>query len=93
MLSLSQTCHPFYREHGDIATSHLKAEVTEKLDRAEHKLLTTWYPEVLDLVMRDRASQSQRPEQQRHFYQCVSVLLSNQARDHITSHTVHVQSH
>ena len=43
--------------------------------------MSTWFPDIIDLVMRDENISLYRSEQLKSFHYCVSVLLSNQAKE------------
>ncbi|XP_063724330.1 dynein axonemal heavy chain 12-like [Symsagittifera roscoffensis] len=43
--------------------------------------MTTWFPDVIDLMMRDECSVRYKSDQLKNFYNCVSVLLSNQIKE------------
>ena len=51
------------------------------LEKAEQRLMTTWFPDIIDLIMKDEQSTYYRPDQLKTFYNCVSVLLSNQIKE------------
>ena len=64
-----------------MTVKNLKTEVVAMLEKAEQRLMTTWFPDVIDLMMRDECSVRYKSDQLKNFYNCVSVLLSNQIKE------------
>ena len=51
------------------------------LDKAEQRLMATWFPEVIDVIMRHGVNSLIKSDKFRTFHSCLCVLLSNQIKE------------
>ena len=66
---------------GPVSVNDLRNDVKLELEKTETKLRNQWYPEILRLFVAKNTISDIRPEMLDSFYNCVSVLLSNQVPD------------
>ncbi|KAM4720749.1 dynein axonemal heavy chain 12 [Rhinophrynus dorsalis] len=70
-----------YREKGPVECESLKNNVSLTCAKTEEKLLSSWYPKVINLFASERTLQLNKPDKIDSFYNCVTTLMSNQLRE------------
>lgn len=66
------------RARGPIDCEALRNDLSIQAKKAEEKIMNTWYPKVINLFTRKEALEGVKPEKTDSFYNCVSILMSNQ---------------
>ncbi|XP_035314658.1 dynein heavy chain 12, axonemal isoform X2 [Cricetulus griseus] len=69
------------RAKGPIDCEALRNDLSIQAKKAEEKIMNTWYPKVINLFTRKEALEGIKPEKLDSFYNCVSILMSNQLKD------------
>ncbi|XP_015987106.1 dynein heavy chain 12, axonemal isoform X14 [Rousettus aegyptiacus] len=69
------------RAKGPIDCESLKNDLAIQIKKSEEKIMNTWYPKVINLFTKKEALESIKPEKLDAFYNCVSILMSNQLKD------------
>lgn len=69
------------RARGPIDCDTLRNDLSIQAKISEEKIMNTWYPKVINLFTRKEALEGIKPEKTDSFYNCVSILLSNQLKD------------
>lgn len=69
------------RDKGPIDCESLKNDLSIQARKSEEKIMNTWYPKVINLFTKKEALEGIKPEQVDSFYNCVSILMSNQLKD------------
>lgn len=67
-----------YRARGPIDCDTLRNDLSIQAKKSEEKIMNTWYPKVINLFTRKEALEGIKPEKTDSFYNCVSILMSNQ---------------
>ncbi|XP_013387188.1 dynein heavy chain 12, axonemal, partial [Lingula anatina] len=70
-----------YRQQGAMDFEVLRNNVILECERAEEKLMASWYPHVINIFADKNISKDMRGERLESFYHCVSTLLANQMKD------------
>jgi dynein heavy chain len=69
------------RSQGPIECEHMRNDITLACDKAEEKLMHSWYPEIVNIFVNKAAFSHMRDEQLDSFYSSVQMLISNQLKD------------
>ncbi|XP_069874841.1 dynein axonemal heavy chain 12 isoform X3 [Dipodomys merriami] len=69
------------RDRGPIDCDTLKSDLSLQTMKAEEKIMTTWYPNVINLFVKKESLEGIKPDKLESFYNCVSILMSNQLKD------------
>lgn len=69
------------RAKGPIDCEALRNDLSIQAKNAEKKIMNTWYPKVINLFTKKEALEGIKPEKLDSFYNCVSILMSNQLKD------------
>uniref|UniRef100_H3B7G7 Dynein axonemal heavy chain 12 n=1 Tax=Latimeria chalumnae TaxID=7897 RepID=H3B7G7_LATCH len=70
-----------HRSKGPIDCESLKTNVILECSKMEEKLMSTWYPKVINLFTNKDTLKGIKSDKLDSFYNCVSTLLSNQLKD------------
>ncbi|NXY84204.1 DYH12 protein, partial [Alcedo cyanopectus] len=70
-----------FRLKGPVDCESLKTEVSLSCAKAEEKILNTWYQKVISLFSQKEALKGVKLYQTDSFFNCVSVLMSNQLKE------------
>ncbi|XP_021037000.1 dynein heavy chain 12, axonemal [Mus caroli] len=69
------------RARGPIDCEALRNDLSIQARKSEEKIMNTWYPKVINLFTKKEALEGIKPEKLDSFYNCVSILMSNQLKD------------
>ncbi|XP_034354027.1 dynein axonemal heavy chain 12 isoform X4 [Arvicanthis niloticus] len=69
------------RARGPIDCESLRNDLSIQAKKSEEKIMNTWYPKVINLFTKKEALEGIKPEKLDSFYNCVSILMSNQLKD------------
>ncbi|XP_006892348.1 PREDICTED: dynein heavy chain 12, axonemal [Elephantulus edwardii] len=69
------------RAKGPIDCESLRNDLSIQAKKTEEKIMTTWYPKVINLFTKKESLEGIKPEKIDSFYNCVSTLMSNQLKD------------
>nr|Q923J6.2 RecName: Full=Dynein axonemal heavy chain 12; AltName: Full=Bm259 [Rattus norvegicus] len=69
------------RDRGPIDCEALRNDLSIQARKAEERIMNTWYPKVINLFTKKEALEGIKPEKVDSFYNCVSILMSNQLKD------------
>ncbi|XP_054071997.1 dynein axonemal heavy chain 12 isoform X1 [Rissa tridactyla] len=70
-----------FRLKGPVDCESLKTDVSLSCSKAEEKILNTWYQRVISLFTQENALKDVKLDQVDPFYNCVSMLMSNQLKE------------
>ncbi len=66
------------RDRGPVDVEHWKNNVALEVEKAEERLINSWYPRVIALFSGEgKVVEGVRAQQQESFYECVTTLISN----------------
>nr|XP_006252735.1 dynein axonemal heavy chain 12 isoform X3 [Rattus norvegicus] len=68
-------------DRGPIDCEALRNDLSIQARKAEERIMNTWYPKVINLFTKKEALEGIKPEKVDSFYNCVSILMSNQLKD------------
>ncbi|XP_066919650.1 dynein axonemal heavy chain 12-like [Clytia hemisphaerica] len=71
------------RNEGAIECEHMNNDITLSCDKAEEKLMHSWYPEIVNIFVNKSAFRHLKDDQLDSFYNSVSTLISNQLKTFI----------
>uniref|UniRef100_A0A8C6I795 Dynein axonemal heavy chain 12 n=1 Tax=Mus spicilegus TaxID=10103 RepID=A0A8C6I795_MUSSI len=69
------------RARGPIDCEALRNDLSIQARKSEEKIMNTWYPKVINLFTKKEALEGIKTEKLDSFYNCVSILMSNQLKD------------
>ncbi|KAJ6668326.1 hypothetical protein lerEdw1_015703 [Lerista edwardsae] len=70
-----------FRSRGPVEIESIQNDVSINCLKTEEKLLSTWYPRVINLFTRTEALEGIKSDKVDSFYNCVATLMSNQLKE------------
>ncbi|XP_048346084.1 dynein axonemal heavy chain 12 isoform X2 [Sphaerodactylus townsendi] len=70
-----------FRSKGPLDCESLQNDVSINCVKVEEKILSSWYPRVINLFTRKEALEGVKADKVDSFYNCVATLMSNQLKD------------